>query len=200
MSQIHKEQMENDNFCFIDKNTKIGKDFHYGKFNIIEENVSIGDNVSLGNYVRIMPNTTIGNNVELMDYVKLMPGTIIGNDCKLDDYVNTSGYVEIGNNVRIKRCSMIGQATKIEDNVWIGSHITTTRIKYPKVVKGEEEYEEWIHFKKGCMIGSSAVVLAGTTVGEGAVVAAGAIVSKDCKPYGVYIGCPAKLVRSLEER
>ena len=184
-------------FSFISNNTKIGDNFQYGKFVIVEENVTIGDNVRLGNYVRIMSNTTIGNNVELMDYVKLMPGTIIGNECKLDDYVNTSGYVEIGNNVRVKRCSMIGQATKIEDDVWIGSHITTTRIKYPQTVKGEEEYEEWIYLKKGCMIGSAALVLAGTTVGEGAVVAAGAIVSKDCEPYGVYIGCPAKLKRHV---
>ena len=94
---------------------------------------------------------------------------------------------------------MIGQATRIEDDVWVGSHITTTRIKYPKVVHGEDEYEEWINFKRGCMIGSASLVLAGTTVGEGAVVAAGAIVTKDCEPYGVYIGCPAKLIRYAKE-
>ena len=143
MSNISLEELKK-NFSFINNNSKIGDNLQCGKFVIIEENVTIGNNVSIGNYVRIMPNTTIGNNVEIMDYVKLMPETVIGDDCKLDDYVNTSGYVEIGNNVRIKRCSMIGQATKIEDNVWIGSHITTTRIKYPNVVKGEEEYEEWI--------------------------------------------------------
>jgi acetyltransferase-like isoleucine patch superfamily enzyme len=165
---------------------------------MIEEDVIFGDNVSIGNFVRIMPGTRIGDNVMIMDYVKLMPGTIIGNNCKLDDYVNTSGYVEIGNNVRIKRCSMIGQATRIEDDVWVGSHITTTRIKYPKVIGEEKEEEEWITLKRGSMIGSASLVLAGTTVGEGAVVAAGAIVAKDCEPNGVYIGCPAKLVRRRE--
>ena len=128
-----------------------------------------------------------------------MPGTIIGDDCKLDDYVNTSGYVKIGNNVRIKRCSMIGQAVEIEDNAWVGSHVTTTRIKYPGVIEEEKTKEEWIKLKKGCMIGSHSLVLAGTTVGEGAVVAAGAIVTKDCEPYGIYIGCPAKLARKRNQ-
>jgi len=180
---------------YIHENVKMGENFRCGRFVMIEEDVEIGDNVEVGNFVRIMPGTRIGNGVQLMDYVKLMPGTLIGNNCKLDDYVNTSGYVEIGNNVRIKRCSMIGQAVRIEDDVWVGSHITTTRIKYPKVIQEEAEAEEWITLKKGSMIGSAALVLAGTTVGEGAVVAAGAIVSKDCEPNGIYIGCPAKLVR-----
>jgi len=168
------------------------KNFKIGKYCIIEDNIEIGDDVTIGDYVKIMSGTVIGNNVEIMDYVKLMPDTIIGNNCKLDDYVNTSGYVVIGNNVRIKRCSMIGQATKIEDDVWIGSHITTTRIKYV----GESK-EEWITMKKGCFIGSHSLILAGVIVGEHAIVAAGAIVSKDCLPYGVYIGCPAKLNRMI---
>jgi acetyltransferase-like isoleucine patch superfamily enzyme len=130
-----------------------------------------------------------------MDYVKLMPDTKIGNNCKLDDYVNTSGYVEIGNNVRVKRCTMIGQAVRTEDDVWIGSHVTTTRIKYPKAISEEEEKEEWIVLKKGCVIGSAVLVLAGTTVGERAVIAAGATVTRDAEPYGIYIGSPARLVR-----
>jgi acetyltransferase-like isoleucine patch superfamily enzyme len=177
---------------------KHGKNFSMGQFCIIEDNVIVGNNVTIGDYVKIEGDTRIGNDVMIMDYVKLMPGTQIGNNCKLDDYVNTSGYVEIGNDVRIKRCSMIGQATRIEDGAWIGSHITTTRIKYPYVA-GEEGTEEWIIMKKKCVIGSHSLILAGTVVGEHAVVAAGAIVSKDCVPYGVYIGCPAKLCRMLND-
>ena len=181
--------------AFIDPGTQTGDNFQCGKFVIVEQDVKIGNNVTLGNFVRIMPGTRIGDNTLIMDYVKLMPDTIIGNNCKLDDYVNTSGYVEIGNNVRIKRCSMIGQAVKIEDDAWIGSGVTTTRIKYPKTIDEENEKEEWIHIKKRAMVGSKSLLLAGTTIGEGAVVAAGAIVSKDCEPYGIYIGCPARLVR-----
>jgi acetyltransferase-like isoleucine patch superfamily enzyme len=181
------ENIFNDDF-------KHGKNFSAGKFCIIKEDVIVGDNITIGDYVKIMPGTRIGNNTIIMDYVKLMPGTIVGNNCKLDDYVNTSGYVDIGNNIRIKRCSMIGQAVKIEDGVWIGSGVTTTRLKNP-IDKNCKE--EWIFIKKGAMIGSKSLLLAGVTIGEGSVIAAGAVVSKDCVPHGVYVGCPAKLTRVL---
>jgi len=163
---------------------------------ILKKNVKLGKNVTIGDFSKIESNVTIGDNTIIMDYVKLMPGTVIGDNCKLDDYVNTSGYCKIGNNVRIKRCSMIGQAVEIEDDVWIGSGVTTTRLKYPSI-KGKEQKEEWILIKRGAMIGSKALLLAGITIGEGAVIAAGAIVTKDCVPGGVYIGCPAKFVKEI---
>jgi len=181
--------------CFISKNANIGLGFKCGAGTIVD-NATIGENVTIGRFSIIESDVVIGNNCIIMDYVKLMPGTRIGNNCKLDDYVNTSGYCEIGNNVRIKRCSMIGQATRIEDDVWIGSHITTTRIKYPRAMNEETEQEEWVIIKHGSIIGSAATLLAGVTIGENAVVGAGSVVSKDCDPYGIYIGCPAKLMRS----
>jgi len=183
----------------IAHNFKAGADFKVGRFCFIDEDVVIGDNVSVGDYCKIMKGTRIGDNVMLMDYVKLMPGTKIGNNCKLDDYVNTSGYVDIGNNIRIKRCSMIGQAVRIEDDAWIGSGVCTTRIKYPKTVGKEEKYEEWITVKRGAIIGSRALLLAGVTIGEGAAIGAGALVAKDCEPMGVYIGHPATLKRYREK-
>ena len=185
--------------------TKLALDFKHGanlkigRFCYIDEDVVVGDNVTIGDYCKIMKGTRLGNNVTLMDYVKLMPGTKIGNNCKLDDYVNTSGYVDIGNNIRIKRCSMIGQAVKIEDDAWIGSGVCTTRLKYPKAVGKEEKCEEWITIKRGAVIGSRVLLLAGVTIGEGASVGAGALVTKDCEPMGVYVGCPATLRRYREK-
>lgn len=184
----------------IAKDFKHGENFKIGRFCDIESDVIVGNNVTIGDYTKIMPGARIGNNTILIDYVKLMPGTKIGNNCKLDDYVNTSGYVEIGNNIRIKRCTMIGQAVKIEDDAWVGSGVSTTRIKYPKVIDDEKEYEEWIVIKRGAMIGSRSLLLAGITIGEGAVIAAGAVVTKDCEPGGVYVGHPATLRRYREEQ
>lgn len=184
-------------FNKIAKDFKNGDNFEIGRFCHIGVNVVVGNNVSIGDYTKIMPGARIGDGTILMDYVKLMPDTKIGNNCKLDDYVNTSGHVEIGNNVRIKRCSMIGAAVKIEDDAWIGSGVTTTKIKYPKVT-GEKEEIEWIVIKSRAMIGSRALLLAGVTIGEGAIVAAGAVVTKDCEPKGIYIGHPATLRRYKE--
>lgn len=49
----------------------------------------------------------------------------------------------------------------------------------------------------GVYIGSGAVILPGVTIGDGAVVGASALVTSDCEPHGLYLGVPAKFVRTL---
>jgi len=62
-------------------------------------------------------------------------------------------------------------------------------------------YEEAIGDPKGVIIGndvwicSEVRIQGGVTIGNGCVVAARSIVTKDCEPYGIYAGSPAKLLR-----
>lgn len=49
----------------------------------------------------------------------------------------------------------------------------------------------------GAWLGARSMVLPGVTVGEGAVVSAGAVVTRDCQPYAIYAGSPARLVGHL---
>ena len=166
-----------------------------GQHCIIDKSFKHGLNLIMGHFCIIEKDCIVGDNVVLMDYVKLMPGTRIGNNTQLDDYVNTSGYCFIGNNVRIKRCSMITQACRIEDDVQIMSHITTIRMNKPQ--EGEAAEEKWVHIKKGAMIGSHSCLLSGVIIGEYAMVGAGAVVTKDCKSGKVYVGNPARELRKV---
>jgi len=93
---------------------------------------------------------------------------------------------------------MIGQAVEIEDDAWIGSHVCTTRIKYPKVISEEDEKEEWIKIGEKSMIGSGVLILAGAIIEEGVIVGAGSLVTKNCHKNGLYVGRPAKLVRTRD--
>lgn len=43
--------------------------------------------------------------------------------------------------------------------------------------------------------GRNSSVFTGVTVGTGAVVGADSLITKDCEPYGIYVGKPAKLIR-----
>jgi acetyltransferase-like isoleucine patch superfamily enzyme len=146
--------------------------------------------IKVGRFCIIEAGVTIGRGTVIGDYVKLKSGTKIGRNCRLDDYVNTSGYCKIGNGVTIKRCTMIGQATEIDEGAWIGSCVTTTRIKNPLT---ENPKELWIRIGKGAMVGSRALLLAGITIGRGAVIGAGAVVAKDCPPETTWIGPRATL-------
>ncbi len=46
-------------------------------------------------------------------------------------------------------------------------------------------------------LGARSMILPGVTVGEGAVISAGAVVTRDCRPYAVYAGVPARLIGQL---
>lgn len=51
-----------------------------------------------------------------------------------------------------------------------------------KLVVGDDVY-----------IGARCVIMP-VTIGEGAVIGAGSFVNKDCEPYGIYVGSPAKKI------
>lgn len=186
----------NKNHCFIHPKAKIGRNFVCGLFVIIEDDVTIGDDVVFGDYVKVSRNCTLGNGVRFGDYVKLMPGTVLGDNVRLDDYCNTSGYCSVGNNVIVKRQTMIGQATTVENDVWIGSNVTTNRLKYP-VMDKKAEKEEGVVIKTRCVIGSKALILAGVTLNEGSWVSTGGVVTKDTEAHFIYIGNPARKVRPV---
>ena len=49
------------------------------------------------------------------------------------------------------------------------------------------------------LIGANAVVIEGVHIGRGAVVAAGAIVIEDVPENAVVAGCPAKVIKQVDE-
>jgi maltose O-acetyltransferase len=48
----------------------------------------------------------------------------------------------------------------------------------------------------GAWIGARATIMGGVTIGAGCTIGAGAVVTKDCEPGGVYVGVPARLIRT----
>jgi acetyltransferase-like isoleucine patch superfamily enzyme len=63
------------------------------------------------------------------------------------------------------------------------------------------QYTEVGNCKKSVTIGSdvwigkNVTISTGVVIGDGCVIAQGSLVRGDCKPYGIYAGYPAKLVR-----
>ena len=103
---------------------------------------------------------------------------IIGEKCHINRQcmLDARGGITIGNNVSISHCVKIVS----------GSHNYNSR---------HFDYEAAeIFIEDNVWIGINAIILKGVRIGEGAVIAAGAIVTKDCEPYGVYAGIPAKKV------
>jgi acetyltransferase-like isoleucine patch superfamily enzyme len=54
----------------------------------------------------------------------------------------------------------------------------------------------FVHIRRHAIVGSEAVILPGVTIGEGAVVGANSLVKKDCAPWTMYAGSPARAIKS----
>lgn len=57
-----------------------------------------------------------------------------------------------------------------------------------------------IHICKNVALGQETFVMPGVTIGEGSVIGARSLVTKDIPAHCVAAGCPAKVIRKIEER
>jgi maltose O-acetyltransferase len=82
-------------------------------------------------------------------------------------------------------------------NVMVGMGVTIVTSDHPIGPDGRPQGEvvgRDVVIEDGAWLGARSMVLPGVTVGEGAIVSAGAVVTRDCRPFSVYAGVPARLV------
>lgn len=131
----------------------------------------------------------------------------IHNSAKLGN-VGIGRYSYINSNVTLngRYPVRIGAFCSIAANVYCWtyeSHQTTYPTTYPlRVVLGVDiGYSECVEKPDGVVIGNDVYIaegvriMPGVKIGDGCVIGARAVVTKDCEPYGVYVGVPAKQVK-----
>lgn len=116
----------------------------------------------------------------------------------------TTGRLEIGDDTWIGHEVLIigGNASVVLGaNCDIAPRVTFVSGTHEVDFEGEhiagKGYSLPIEVGNGCWIGTSAVVLGGTTVGHNSIVAAGAVVRGEYPPYSLIGGVPARLIKCL---
>ena len=154
-------------------------------------------------YTRMMFNCifpcALKRNVKLHKTSKLSKG------CRLTN-VEISNYSYCGQNCYIDSTT-IGKFTSISDNCRIGgaSHPLNWGSTSPVFIEGfnifftnlqKFKYESYKETTIGndVWIGSNSIILSGIKIDNGCVIGAGSVVTKDCYPYGIYAGNPAKRI------
>ena len=99
-------------------------------------------------------------------------GTVIGDDCLLDG----RGGLTIGEN-----CNL---STGVK--IWTAQHDMNS----PDFAYEDAE----VKIGNRCWISGGVTILPGVTIGEGCVIASAAVVTKNCEPFGIYAGIPAKRI------
>ncbi|GET21572.1 acetyltransferase [Prolixibacter denitrificans] len=128
----------------------------------------------------------------------------IGENCKIQKnvYFGSGKNIIIGNGCEINENVKLRHA-KIGDNVLIAPGVSIIGINHnfinsKRLIKEQGESIKEIKIGSDVWIGTNAIILAGVTIGEGCVISAGAVVTKDCEPYGIYGGVPARLIKKRE--
>lgn len=130
---------------------------------------------------------------------------ILENDVWIYCTHSTRGSIDIGDNVLLAREVSIDYTgfVTIENDVWLSEgvalHSHSHSIGEGRLSRGKESLkQEKLVLKKGCWIGSRAIILPQVQeIGEGAIVAAGAVVTKKVAPYTIVAGNPAKKIRDI---
>lgn len=134
---------------------------------------------------------------------KLYGMKIKSNDIGYKCYFASKNVV-IGKNVFINHSCCFhnpGNNVSIGDNTWIAMHVVFTTSTH-EIGSNQQRAGKLVHkpikVGKGCWIGASATILPGVVIGDGCIIGAGALVNKDCKPNGLYVGVPARRIKEIE--
>ncbi|QSX39647.1 acyltransferase [Shewanella cyperi] len=155
----------------------------------------------------------LGSNVLISDKVSIYGACRIkiGSNVRIDDFCVLSageGGIEIGNYVHIAVSALLIGAGKIivsdfagissrvcvysSNDDYSGGFLTNPMIpsEYTNVTHAD------VTLGKHVIIGSGSVVLPGVILHDGVAVGSLSMITKDCEPFGIYIGAPAKKIKN----
>jgi len=159
----------------------------------------------------------VGENVQVSESASIHGKSriSIGDRSRIDDFCVISageGGIEIGKNIHIAcHCSVIGSGMIVfEDFSGTSSRVSIyssnddysgTWMTNPTVSK---EFTGVRHgavtLGRHSIIGSGAIILPEVTIHEGAAVGALSLVTRDCEPWWIYTGVPAKKAKERSRR
>lgn len=154
----------------------------------------MNENTGTQSEYSIIEDVKIGKGTVLRHHLNLY-GCEIGMNCKIASFVEIQRGVTIGNNCKIEAFAFIPSGVFIEDDVFIGPHVSFTNDKIP-LATGEWEVTA-THVRKGASIGANATIICGIEIGEYALIGAGSVVTKNVEAKQVVAGVPAKPIGTI---
>jgi acetyltransferase-like isoleucine patch superfamily enzyme len=151
------------------------------------------DNCYIHELADLEEGAELGARTRVWRFAHIRSGAKVGDDCVLGNGVFIDAGVVIGRNVKIQNGVSVYAGVTVEDEAFLGPHMTFTNDMYPRSYNEDWEVTPtWVG--RGAAIGANATILCGTKIGAYSMVAAGAVVTKDVPAHGLVVGAPARLV------
>ncbi len=150
----------------------------------------IGENVKIWPMAKVVQREviSIGDNVIIDDFAFIVGGrkTEIGNYVHIASFTCFTG----GGELILGDFTSYGAGTKLVtgSEYFKGECLTNPTVPAPYRVPKRS----FIRIGKHSILGSGITVMPGVTVGEGCAIGACSLVLKDCDPWTIYAGIPAK--------
>lgn len=140
----------------------------------------------------VSPAANIGLGTKVWNNVQIREKAVIGEDCIVGKSVYIDHSVVIGNRVKIQNGVSVYHGVTIEDDVFLGPHMTFTNDLYPRAFDPEWHVVE-TKVRKGASVGANVTIVCGVELGAYSMIGAGAVVTKDVPPHALVIGNPGRI-------
>ena len=130
---------------------------------------------------------------------KIQKFFLVGKGTKIAKKFEGGECVHIGPNCYIGPNVKMGNFVLISDNVnFIGTDHVYQEVAIPTILAGRpENYETLVTIvEDDVWIGHGVTIMRGIKIGEGSIIGANSIVTENIPPYSVYVGIPAKFIKS----
>ena len=144
-----------------------------------------------------LKNVTFGENVKIVAPVN-MYGCTIGDDTFIGPFVEIQKDVSIGKKCKIQSHSFICEFVTIGDECFISHGVMFINDLFEKGGPAGGDKSKWksTRIGKNVSIGTNATILP-IMICDNVVIGAGSVVTKDINVAGIYIGNPARLLRTI---
>lgn len=137
-----------------------------------------------------------GKDVKVVQPVNLYECNI-GDNCFIGPFVEIQCNAVVGNRTRVQSHSFICEGVTIGEDCFIGHGVMFINDVFATGgPAGDRNAWKTTVIGSSVSIGSNATLLP-VSVCDGVVIGAGAVVTKDIKEKGIYVGNPARLIRRL---
>ena len=153
--------------------------------------------MSLKKYQSSIRDVSFGNDVTLVEPSNLYECKI-GDGCFIGPFVEIQKGVEVGKNTRVQSHTFICELVSIGSRCFIGHGVMFINDLFSDGGPAFGDESKWKSTKIGdnVSIGSNATILP-VEICDNVVIGAGAVVTKDIKKSGIYVGNPARFQRSI---
>ena len=153
----------------------------------------MSDEVFIHKTADVSPDARIGRGTKIWNNVQIRERAVIGERCIVGKSVYIDHTVVVGDRVKIQNGVSIYHGVTVEDDVFLGPHMTFTNDLFPRAFDPDwHVVETWV--RKGASIGANVTIVCGVELGVYCMVGAGAVVTKNVPPHALVVGNPARVV------